>query len=110
MKILNIKHKGLKGTIEVHGDKSISHHAIIFGSIARGETKITNFLTSEDCMRTVDAFKQFGVDIEINESTVTIRSEGKDNFKTLNEPIYLGNSGTTARLMLGLCATLPFSV
>lgn len=110
MKTLNIKHSGMNGEIEVPGDKSISHRAIIFGSIARGETTITNFLTSEDCMRTVNAFRQFGVDIELDENKVTIRSEGIDHFKQPKEPIYLGNSGTTARLILGVCATLPFSV
>src|SRR5690625_5803086 len=99
MKTLNIKHSGMNGEIEVPGDKSISHRAIIFGSIARGETTITNFLTSEDCMRTVNAVRQFEVDIELDGNKVTIRSEGIDHCKKPKQTNYRENYGMTARII-----------
>ncbi|SFA73884.1 3-phosphoshikimate 1-carboxyvinyltransferase [Lentibacillus halodurans] len=98
----------LTGNLQVPGDKSISHRAVILGSLARGTTNITNFLTGEDCMRTIGAFRQFGVSIEQNDTSVKINSNGPDDFKEPAEPLYYGNSGTTARLMVGVLAGLPF--
>ncbi|WP_245799236.1 3-phosphoshikimate 1-carboxyvinyltransferase [Virgibacillus siamensis] len=98
----------LQGELEVPGDKSISHRAIIFGSLANGTTKISNFLNGEDCLRSIDAFRAMGVSIEQDATNVTICSAGKDKLTEPVEPIYFGNSGTTARLMLGVLAGLPF--
>ncbi|GAB3066090.1 3-phosphoshikimate 1-carboxyvinyltransferase [Virgibacillus ainsalahensis] len=98
----------LSGEIEVPGDKSISHRAVILGSIANGTTEVTHFLDGEDCMRTVHAFQAMGVDIEKKGSTLSIKGKGITGLKEPEEPIYFGNSGTTARLMLGLLAGLPF--
>ncbi|ALX47955.1 3-phosphoshikimate 1-carboxyvinyltransferase [Lentibacillus amyloliquefaciens] len=98
----------LQGALEVPGDKSISHRAVMLGSLAKGKTSITNFLTGEDCSRTIDAFRQFGISIEQDGTTVTIESNGPEDFQEPSEPIYFGNSGTTARLMLGVLAGLPF--
>lgn len=97
----------ISGTIEVPGDKSISHRAIMFGSMAHGKTRITNFLESNDCLHTLKAFQALGVSIEKNGTEVMIQSDGIESFKEPLEPLYFGNSGTTARLMIGLLAGLP---
>lgn len=106
-KLLKPVNRPLKGELKVPGDKSISHRAVIFGSLAEGETTISYFLDGEDCMRTIHAFQAMGVDIRKEGSTVTINSQGYKHFKEPTEPIYLGNSGTTARLLLGVLAGLP---
>ncbi|GAA0599870.1 3-phosphoshikimate 1-carboxyvinyltransferase [Virgibacillus siamensis] len=100
--------KPLTGEVEVPGDKSISHRAVILGSLAKGTTNITNFLNGEDCRRTIDAFRKLGVTIEQEGTSVTIHSDGKEKLTEAKQPIYFGNSGTTARLMLGVLAGLPF--
>lgn len=100
--------KPLTGELRVPGDKSISHRAIMLGSLAKGTTKINNFLDGEDCLHTIEIFKKFGVDIEQNETDVVIHSEGFQAFTEPLEPLYLGNSGTTARLILGILCNLPF--
>src|SRR5699024_1306486 len=98
----------LRGEITVPGDKSISHRAIIFGSLGKGKTKITRFLDGEDCLMTIKAFQAMGVEIEQKDDQVVIQSEGIAGLKEPLVPIDLGNSGTTARLLLGLLAGLPF--
>ena len=102
--------KGLSGSITVPGDKSISHRSIIFGSLAKGKTTVRHVLSGEDCLRTIDAFRALGVSIEKDGETVIIESEGKDGFKEPLQPINFGNSGTTARLLLGVFAALPFHI
>lgn len=97
----------LIGELEVPGDKSISHRAVIFGSLAKGRTKIDHFLDGEDCLRTVDIFQKMGVSIEQQGETVVIKSDGADSLIEPKEPLYFGNSGTTARLMIGLLSGLP---
>lgn len=106
--ILKPSQNPLRGEIQIPGDKSISHRAIIIGSLANGTTKITNFLDGEDCMRTIFAFKAMGVAIDKQNSTVRIDGNGIAALEEPKEPLYFGNSGTTARLMLGLLASLPF--
>ena len=96
------------GEIEVPGDKSISHRAVILGALARGITKVTNFLDGEDCMRTIKAFQQLGVSIEQHNTSLLIHSNGRSSLTEPSVPLYFGNSGTTARLMLGILAGLPF--
>lgn len=99
---------GLQGEITIPGDKSISHRSIMLGSLARGQTEVKNFLTGEDCLRTINIFRQFGVMIELDGTNVTIESPGVKSFKEPTEPLYFGNSGTTARLMFGILPALPF--
>lgn len=101
-KVVQIENKSLNGTITVPGDKSISHRSIMFGSIAEGTTTVTGFLTGEDCLRTIEAFKQMGVKIEQNGSDVKIESKGIDAWEEPTDILYMGNSGTTTRLLLGL--------
>lgn len=98
----------LQGEIRIPGDKSISHRAIILGSIAKGVTIIENFLDGEDCLRTIDIFREMGVSITQNGTNVTVKSNGADALQEPTVPLYFGNSGTTARLMLGILPALPF--
>jgi 3-phosphoshikimate 1-carboxyvinyltransferase len=95
----------LKGSIKVPGDKSISHRAIMLGSIAEGRSAIKGFLDGEDCLRTIDIFSRLGVSIERNGTTVVINSPGIKGWKSPTEELYAGNSGTTARLMLGILSS-----
>lgn len=98
----------LRGEIEVPGDKSISHRSVIFGALAYGTTKVSHFLDGEDCMRTVEAFRQMGIKIDREGSVLKIHGKGPEALKEPQAPLYFGNSGTTTRLMLGLLAGLPF--
>lgn len=103
-KTVQFKNPVLSGEITVPGDKSISHRAVMLGSIAEGETKITGFLDGDDCLRTIEIFKQLGVSIERNGSDVFIKSPGIKKWQSPTAALYAGNSGTTARLMLGILA------
>lgn len=103
-KIVQLQGQSLKGMITVPGDKSISHRSIMFGSMAKGKTTVTGFLPGEDCLRTIEAFKQMGVKIEQQGTDVTIESEGMDALQEPMDILYMGNSGTTTRLLLGLLA------
>lgn len=107
------KIKNFKKSIKIPGDKSISHRSIIFGSIAKGKTEITNFLTGEDCICTQKAFEALGVEIEIyhgtpDKPTIRINGKGMLALQEAKNEIYLGNSGTGMRLLSGLFAGLPF--
>ncbi|MFD1206397.1 MULTISPECIES: 3-phosphoshikimate 1-carboxyvinyltransferase [Sporosarcina] len=95
----------LKGECKVLGDKSISHRAIMLGSIAKGRTEVTGFLSGEDCLRTIEIFKQLGVYIKREGEHVWIDSPGMKNWTAPADTLYAGNSGTTARLMLGILAS-----
>ncbi|MED4352649.1 3-phosphoshikimate 1-carboxyvinyltransferase [Schinkia azotoformans] len=98
----------LKGTIQVPGDKSISHRAIMFGSIAKGKTTVTGFLPGEDCLSTINCFRKMGVRITQTGEYVEIESDGINGLKEPKDILDVGNSGTTTRLMLGILATRPF--
>lgn len=106
------KFKGkLKREIKVPGDKSISHRSIIFGSIAKGVTEVSNFLTGEDCICTRKAFEALGVKIEFDagkNNLMKIYGQGMSQLQAPARDIYLGNSGTAMRLLAGLFAGLPF--
>jgi 3-phosphoshikimate 1-carboxyvinyltransferase len=99
---------GLKGVIDIPGDKSISHRSVMFGSIAQGVTKVTNFLPGDDCLSTISCFRKLGVVIEENENGLTIYGNGFDGLKEPDEVLDVGNSGTTIRLLLGILAGRPF--
>ncbi|MGP4075317.1 3-phosphoshikimate 1-carboxyvinyltransferase [Halobacillus sp. K22] len=104
---LNPPQKSLRGSLTVPGDKSISHRAVIFASLGQGVSQITNFLTGEDCMRTVEVFRQLGVQIEQSGDELTVHGKGLAHLKEAEIPVNFGNSGTTARLMSGVLAGLP---
>ena len=99
----------LVGKMSVPGDKSISHRAIILGSIAKGLTTVENILISEDIERTIDAFKTMGVNIQIDGSKAFIDGVGIYGLKKPSTPIYCGNSGTTMRLLSGLLVGQKFT-
>jgi 3-phosphoshikimate 1-carboxyvinyltransferase len=101
--------QSLNGTIKVPGDKSISHRAVMFGSIAEGQTTINGFLTGEDCLSTISCFKKLGVSIEQDNEQVTVGGKGISALQPPAEDLYVGNSGTTIRLMLGILSNTPFT-
>lgn len=110
MKIIEGSPGALIGRMAVPGDKSMSHRAVIFGALAEGQTQIYNFLFSDDCLKTVEAFKKLGANIQLKNDYIIVDSEGYKSFQEPNSLIDLGNSGTTARLLLGLLSALPVSV
>lgn len=103
-----LRAKQLNGQIEVPADKSISHRSIIFGAIAKGTTTVKNFLRGEDCLSTLNGFKELGVPIEDDGQTITIQGVGFEGLKPALGPIDLGNSGTSIRLMMGILAGTNF--
>ncbi|HGA3912331.1 TPA: 3-phosphoshikimate 1-carboxyvinyltransferase, partial [Streptococcus agalactiae] len=100
----------LKGTIRVPGDKSISHRAIIFGSISQGVTRIVDVLRGEDVLSTIEAFKQMGVLIEDDGEIITIYGKGFAGLTQPNNLLDMGNSGTSMRLIAGVLAGQEFEV
>ena len=99
----------LKGEARVPGDKSISHRSIMLGSLAEGTTRVTGFLEAEDCLSTMKAFQAMGVQIERQgEGAVVIHGVGLHGLKTPENELYLGNSGTSMRLLSGLLAGQAF--
>ncbi|CAI3338223.1 3-phosphoshikimate 1-carboxyvinyltransferase [Enterococcus cecorum] len=103
-----LRAKQLNGQIEVPADKSISHRSIMFGAIAKGTTTVKNFLRGEDCLSTLNGFKELGVLIEDDGQTITIQGVGFEGLKPALGPIDLGNSGTSIRLMMGILAGTNF--
>ncbi|MNO86904.1 3-phosphoshikimate 1-carboxyvinyltransferase [compost metagenome] len=101
----------LNGRIRVPGDKSISHRSIMLGSLAEGTTEVEGFLEGEDALATLQAFRDMGVVIEgPNHGRVTIHGVGLHGLKPPPGPLYVGNSGTSMRLLSGLLAGQPFDV
>jgi 3-phosphoshikimate 1-carboxyvinyltransferase len=101
----------LRGTLQVPGDKSISHRAIMLGAIAEGTTHITGFLEGEDTLATLAAFKAMCVPIDgPHQGQITLHGVGLHGLKPPVAPLYLGNSGTSIRLLAGLLAGQAFSV
>jgi 3-phosphoshikimate 1-carboxyvinyltransferase len=98
----------LRGSFELIGDKSISHRAIMFSSIAKGTTRISNFLMGQDCLSTVNCFRKMGVDISINNKEVIVNGVGLRGLKKPTDILDVGNSGTTIRLMMGILAGNDF--
>ena len=96
----------LIGEIEVPGDKSMTHRAIILSSLASGRSTIYKPLLGEDSIRTVEIFRLLGVEIEILEDKIEINSPGYKFFQTPHQVLYTGNSGTTTRLVAGLLCGL----
>ncbi|WP_100331412.1 3-phosphoshikimate 1-carboxyvinyltransferase [Bacillus xiapuensis] len=105
---LNLKQPALKGTIEVPGDKSISHRSVMFGALAAGKTTIRHFLKGEDCLSTIDCFRKLGVEIEETQDEIIVHGKGWDGLVEPQEILDAGNSGTTTRLLLGILAGRPF--
>lgn len=96
------------GQIKVPGDKSISHRAVMLGSLANGVTEISGFLKGADCLSTIDCFRKMEIDIDINGENVTVHGNGLRGLKKPDEMLYTGNSGTTTRLLCGILAGQNF--
>jgi 3-phosphoshikimate 1-carboxyvinyltransferase len=100
---------GLTGEIEVGGDKSISHRAILLGAIGEGPTEVLGFLEGEDCLRTVAAVEQLGVEVtRKGPGHYRIAGVGLDGLQEPDTVLDCGNSGTTVRLLMGILAGQPF--
>lgn len=101
----------MRGTARVPGDKSISHRSIMLGAIADGVTTVDGFLEGEDALSTLNAFRAMGVEIEGPENgRVLIHGVGRDGLKAPAGDVYVGNSGTSMRLLAGLLAGQKFDV
>ena len=101
--------KGLRGSLRVPGDKSISHRSIIFGSLAKGVTKVHDILRGEDVLSTMQVFREMGVQIEDKGDLVEIHGCGFDSLQEPQRPLDMGNSGTSMRLIAGVLAGQNFS-
>jgi len=100
----------LRGRARVPGDKSISHRAVILGAVAEGETRASGFLEGEDCLATVAAFRAMGVDIEGPVAgEVVVHGVGVRGLRPPPAALYLGNSGTSMRLLAGLLSGQGFA-
>ena len=99
---------GLKGTLTVPGDKSISHRAIMFGSLSEGTTTIHGFLKGADCLSTIDCFRKMGISIEEKDETIYVHGKGLHGLSKPEETLDVGNSGTTTRLISGILAGQDF--
>ena len=101
----------VQGSIRVPGDKSVSHRAIMLGALAEGQTEVFGFLEGEDSLATLQAFRDLGVTIEgPNNGHVKIYGVGMQGLQPPHGPLYLGNSGTSMRLLAGLMAAQRFPV
>ncbi len=99
----------LQGSLRVPGDKSISHRSIMLGSLAEGTTHVSGFLEGEDSLATLKAFRAMGVEIEgPDNGKVVIHGVGMQGLKAPQQPLDLGNSGTSMRLLSGLLSGQAF--
>ena len=101
--------QGICGEIRVPGDKSISHRSVMLGALADGVTTVDGFLEGQDAIATVQAFRDMGVQIDGPvEGRITVHGVGRDGLKAPAGPLYMGNSGTSMRLMAGILAGQSF--
>lgn len=100
--------KSLRGEITVPGDKSISHRAVMFGSLAQGTTTVENFLRGADCLSTIDCFRRLGIQIDETPELITIHGKGLHGLTAPSQLLDAGNSGTTTRLISGILSGQSF--
>lgn len=103
------KISGLRGEVNVPGDKSISHRAVMFGALAKGKTQITGFLRGADCLSTISCFRQLGISIEENADRILVEGKGLHGLSAPADMLDTGNSGTTTRLISGILAGQKFT-
>ncbi len=103
------KVNGLKGEVQIPGDKSISHRGIMLGALAKGTTKITNFLQGADCLSTIGCFRQMGIEIENTSNEVLVHGKGLHGLRAPQNTLDVGNSGTTMRLLCGILSPQAFA-
>jgi len=102
--------KSLKGEVTIPGDKSISHRAVMFGSLSKGTTEVHNFLQGADCLSTIDCFRKMGIEIENTPERILIHGKGLNGLSKPSCVLDAGNSGTTTRLISGILAGQNFDV
>ncbi|CAD0136921.1 3-phosphoshikimate 1-carboxyvinyltransferase (5-enolpyruvoylshikimate-3-phosphate synthase) [Streptococcus thermophilus] len=107
---LETKAQGLRGSLRIPGDKSISHRSIMFGSLAKGVTTVRDILRGEDVLSTMQVFRDLGVTIENDGDVVHIHGVGFDGLKAPQNKLDMGNSGTSIRLISGVLAGQDFDV
>lgn len=101
--------RGLRGEIQVPGDKSISHRALMLGALAEGITEIDNFLAGEDCLNTARILRQLGVEIQQpGQTRLIVHGRGLNGLMEAGDVLDVGNSGTSLRLLLGILSGQPF--
>ncbi len=103
------KQTNLRGTLTVPGDKSISHRAVMFGSLANATTRITHFLEGADCLSTISCFRKMGIDIDRNGDEILVHGKGLHGLSAPTGILDVGNSGTTTRLISGILAGQKFT-
>lgn len=103
------KVNSLKGEVNIPGDKSISHRAVMFGSLAEGTTEVTNFLQGADCLSTISCFRKLGIEIENTSQRILIHGKGLHGLTEPSDTLDTGNSGTTTRLISGILAGQRFT-
>ncbi len=109
MSLIIAPKSGLQGEVSIPGDKSISHRAIMLGALAEGDTNATNFLAGEDCLATIECFRQMGVEIDgPDNGKLRVRGVGLNGLQEPDNVLDAGNSGTTLRLLIGLLSGQPF--
>jgi len=102
----SISSKKLKGNILIPGDKSVSHRVVILSALSIGKSKITGLLESDDVIKTIEAMKKFGAEIKFkNNGICHINGIGLGGISEPKNPLDFGNSGTSARLIMGLVST-----
>lgn len=100
----------MRGTVVVPGDKSISHRAVMFGSLAQGTTEISHFLQGADCLSTIDCFRRMGIEVEQTPNAILVHGKGLHGLQKPSTILDCGNSGTTTRLISGILAAQNFDV
>ena len=100
--------KQIRGEVTIPGDKSISHRAVMFGSLAEGATEITGFLRGADCLSTIDCFRRLGISIEDKNERILIHGKGLHGLSAPAQILDAGNSGTTTRLISGILSGQAF--
>lgn len=102
------KQTALRGELLIPGDKSISHRAVMLGSLAKGTTCISHFLTGADCLSTISCFRKMGIAIEESSGNILVHGKGLHGLSQPQEILDVGNSGTTTRLISGILAGQSF--
>lgn len=100
--------KQIRGEVTIPGDKSISHRAVMFGSLAEGATEVTGFLRGADCLSTIDCFRRLGISIEDKDERILIHGKGLHGLSAPTQILDAGNSGTTTRLISGILSGQAF--
>ena len=100
----------VEGAVQVPGDKSVSHRALMLGAIASGSSHITGFLPGEDCLSTMGALRNLGIEVRQHDATtIEVLGQGIHGLSGPKHSLDMGNSGTAMRLFMGLLAAQPFT-